>query len=225
MKKETGFLIFIKQPRPGEVKTRLGEAIGDRASAELYRDFVETSLRRFQRIAYANCTAYYHPPEEERFFRDWLGGGVKYEPQCEGDLGVRLMHGFERMLTRYHRVIALGTDSPDLPLDYLEKACSSLDEHDIVFGPAEDGGYYLVGMTAPHPGIFEGIEWSSDRVLSQSLHRCESLGLSVAHTPLWYDIDRLEDLNRLCQSRDEDVLQMLARHSNSLDKLSADYSA
>jgi len=94
-------------------------------------------------------------------------------------------------------VIAINTDGPSLPVDYLTDAVQTLEKVDLVLGPGEDGGYYLVGMKQPRPEIFKDIPWSTREVLSQTLKKVETLNLTTDQTPYWYDVDILPDLLRL----------------------------
>jgi hypothetical protein len=96
-------------------------------------------------------------------------------------------------------VCLLNADSPTLPVAYLVAAATLLAAPGdrIVLGPATDGGYYLIGMKRPHPGLFEGVAWSTDQVMAQTLERAESLGLGVALLPTWYDVDDAETLRML----------------------------
>lgn len=210
---QTSLFVFVKKPTPGEVKTRLGEAIGFENAAYLYQGMAETCLKRFQRIINMNCTVYFDPPEEARFFYDWFGGEVSYLPQCTGGLGQRLQHGFAKILKDSDTAIALGSDSPDLPMEYLHDAARELISHDVVIGPAKDGGYYCIGMRRTIPELFDGIHWSTEQVFLETLKRCESLGLSVYTAPVWSDVDYKEDLVRLCDSQDEDVKQFIQKQA------------
>ena len=97
----------------------------------------------------------------------------------------------------YPRVIVLDSDSPTLPATYIERADRLLDSHDLVVGPSEDGGYYLVGLRQPRPELFRGIAWSTRHVTAQTLDRAAEFGLSVAILPAWYDVDTGADLERL----------------------------
>ena len=118
--------------------------------------------------------------------------------QPDADFGARLAHAFKTALAdgAQHPVL-IGTDSPTLPSHLLSVAHGALATHDVVLGPADDGGYYLLGMNATHPALFEGIAWSTDRALTQTLERARSAGLSVFLLPAWYDIDTGRDLERL----------------------------
>lgn len=199
------FLIFVKYPCEGRVKTRLAESIGSKAAVLLYRDFVSICLQRYQQIHTADCTIYFDPTEEEDAFRRWLGSKFHYLSQPPGDLGERLRAGVENQLKYYSRVIALGTDSPDLPLEYLELAADALLTNPLVIGPAQDGGYYLIGLNQFIPVLFRDIPWSTHLVFEKTLEKARSAYLTPIILPEWYDIDTLSDLRRFEKSNDWSV--------------------
>ena len=97
----------------------------------------------------------------------------------------------------YKRVVIVGTDTPSLPLERYQQALTALDSHDLVLGPALDGGYYLIGLKQPQPELFTGIAWSTDRVLAATQEKAARLGLKTALLPLWRDVDTVEDLKAL----------------------------
>jgi hypothetical protein len=97
----------------------------------------------------------------------------------------------------FTRVVAVNSDGPTLPAEYIEQAVELLTDSDVVLGPAEDGGYYLIGMRQTQPGLFADIAWSSSRVAAQTLERAAALGLTVAQLPSWYDVDTPAELERL----------------------------
>jgi hypothetical protein len=104
----------------------------------------------------------------------------------------------EKLINKgYKKAFAINSDGPSLPPDYLHQAVRSLDDRDLVLGPSEDGGYYLVGVKRHLPDMFIGITWSTSHVLSQTLSKASNLGLRVALLPEWYDIDTWEDFVRL----------------------------
>ena len=110
----------------------------------------------------------------------------------------------------------IGSDSPTLPVEYVESAFRLLRESDVVLGPTEDGGYYLVGASRNAVGIFQNIEWSTSRVWEQTVARLHELQLSYQSLPQWYDVDELADLVRL---RDE--LRELSSDNVALNALAA----
>jgi len=95
------------------------------------------------------------------------------------------------------QALALNSDGPTLPATYLQQAMEQLNRAEVVLGPSQDGGYYLIGLKRPQPGLFVDIEWSSERVTAQTLARAEAMGLRVALLPPWYDVDTAADLVRL----------------------------
>jgi rSAM/selenodomain-associated transferase 1 len=112
-----------------------------------------------------------------------------------------MKHAFETMFARgYHHVLIVGTDVPSLPLKHYQEALGLLDTHDLVLGPALDGGYYLIGLNKPTPALFENIPWSTDRVLSLTREKADSLGVRTALLPAWRDIDTIDDLNTLIET-------------------------
>lgn len=205
----TAFLIFAKRPETGKVKTRLGQSIGMDSAAKLYHEMTKTCVKRYRRIASADCILYYDPPEEKAFFEEEFGQVALCIPQPPGGLGERLAAGFKTCLKSYHNVIALGTDSPDLPLEHLEAAIQALAKHDVAIGPANDGGYYFIGMSRFLSQLFEDIDWSSGRELSQTLQKCDAMALRVFQAPIWRDIDEQADLEALLQSNDPDIVAMI----------------
>ena len=120
--------------------------------------------------------------------------------QGEGDLGARLSHILMNALPDPERVVFIGADSPSLPLSYLEGAVSSLARHDVVIGPSDDGGYYLIGVSGHHLCLFNDIAWSTSVVFEQTLARASAAGLKVDLLPGWFDVD---DYAGLCRLRRE----------------------
>jgi hypothetical protein len=114
------------------------------------------------------------------------------------DVGRCLRVAIARLLRAgFSPVVAVNSDGPTLPARYIEQAVERLSGSDVVLGPAEDGGYYLVGVRQEQPGLFANIEWSSPRVRAQTLERAAALGLNVAELPAWYDIDTPAEFERL----------------------------
>jgi uncharacterized protein len=186
--------LFAKTPIPGLVKTRLAPSLSAVQSADLYRCML---LDTIARTASLPCDTFIFYDGDQQFFSQ-AAPSSQLIPQKGDHLGSRLEHAFAAMGALGYEVCAvIGTDAPDLPLDYIEEAFSSLAAgSDVVFGPAEDGGYYLVAQNGICATLFEDIPWSGDRVLEQSLERAGAAGLSVALLPPWYDVDSFEDLYR-----------------------------
>jgi rSAM/selenodomain-associated transferase 1 len=139
---------------------------------------------------------WFTPKEARTLVRDWLAdlAVAEYRAQPAGTLGSRLIAAF-----RHHfqagarRVILMGSDCPGVDVPLVSKAFGSLKEHDLVLGPAQDGGYYLIGLQRPEPRLFRRVSWSTDSVLAQTLLRARRLGLRSAILPTLRDIDTPED--------------------------------
>lgn len=194
-------LVFVKYPEPGKVKTRLASAIGAELAAQLYSEFIRATFSFAQQIEAATSFVTFTPAEKERVLREYFPGPFQWFAQIDStDLGARIHHAIRRVQqSGYSHILTIGTDSPSLPTDYLEQAAAALQTHDLVLGPATDGGYYLIGLKSlPPPELFTGIDWSTERVLHQTLTRAEQLRMSVHLLPSWYDVDDLATLRRFC---------------------------
>ncbi len=198
MPTDFALLTFVKYPEPGKVKTRLAAAIGAEPACDLYRYFIELTLAKARLVPHVARYVAFSPVERLNDFREMFDDDACWFPQAAlPDLGERIHHAVQAVLAHGHRgVLTIGSDSPSLPLEYLEKAAAALVDHDLVLGPAEDGGYYLIGLkSAPHV-LFEDIAWSTALVLEQTLAAAGRAGLSVFLLPEWYDIDDLHTLRK-----------------------------
>ncbi|HEU0093006.1 MAG TPA: TIGR04282 family arsenosugar biosynthesis glycosyltransferase [Vicinamibacteria bacterium] len=189
--------VFVKEPRPGAVKSRLAAALGAEAAAEVYRAIAEEAMRRTapRRDEYDRIVAF-DPPSAGATIGEWLGvtAGALL-PQPTGDIGLRMERVFDELFRRGARRVALiGTDVPALSREDVRGALESLDDHDVAVGPATDGGYYLLALKRPEPELLRDVPWSTPDVLTTTLDRAARLGLSVR--VLWTigDVDTIEDL-------------------------------
>ena len=189
-------LIFVKEPVPGQVKTRLAAEIGADAACQVYQRCVERTLERLS-ILRNEITLCVEPADSTDRIRMWLGSAWPVLTQRGTTLGERLTDAIGRTVTEgVHRIVVIGTDSPWLDHMRIEEAFSAIERADLVLGPTVDGGYYLVGLPKSAPGFFSGISWSTNQVLNQTLANARTLGMTVALLPEGYDIDRLTDLQR-----------------------------
>jgi len=189
-------LIFVKTPQPGRVKSRLARTIGEVHATELYKRFV---LDILERLSDLDCAVqiWFTPGEQAARLQEWLGSVWSYQPQVGADLGARLGHAFQSAFAQgYERVVAIGSDSPDLPLVFLQSALLALENHDAVLGPSADGGYYTIGFRASRflPAVFEDIPWSTKAVLATTLARLRQFQRTLLELPVWYDVDTIETL-------------------------------
>ncbi len=191
---------MVKEPAPGRVKTRLCPPLTPKQAADLYACFLLDKMAQVRRVRAAAPYLAYTPREAEGFFRDLSGDTFSLVPQEGKDLGDRLGHLTTRLLTAGHPgVVIIDSDTPNLPDQYLTDAveCMGNGRADAVFGPAEDGGYYLVGLRFPAPALFQGVAWSTAVVLKQTLSKAASTGLRVHLLLRWFDVDTGTDLERL----------------------------
>lgn len=186
--------IFAKMPVPGQVKTRLLPSLSPEQSADLYRCMLLDTVTRVSTLCFDTFLFY---DGEEEYFRK-IAPGARIIPQQGNDLGSRLENAFSAVSSLgYTACSVIGTDAPDLPLSYVEESFKQMQGGaDVVFGPAEDGGYYLVAVKGSYGDLFKEIPWSSADVLQSSLDRARSGGLSATLLPSWYDVDSIEDLYR-----------------------------
>lgn len=194
-------LFFVKYPEKGQVKKRLSMRLGEDVTAELYRNFVLDSLSALEKCG-VQFLVYFHPPDSQKKFIEWLGKGYTYMPQQGDDLGQRMRNGFINMFDKnYQGVIIIGSDSPDLPGAFIDEALVSLQTHDVVIGPSFDGGYYLIGFKHDVflPEAFDGIRWGTETVFSETITIVKNEGLRLYLLPRWNDIDTYNDLEGLIE--------------------------
>jgi len=195
--------IMARVPVAGRVKTRLCPPLTSDQAARLARCFLLDRVEQLGAIADASPVVAFTPADLEAELRRLLPGDVRLVPQEGADLGARLDRILTGLLVESGAgAIAIDTDSPTVPTDYLRQACAHLARAtaDIVLGPSEDGGYYLIGLRQPAPDLFREMPWSTAAVLDETVTRTRRLGLRLALLPPWFDVDRGEDLGRLRES-------------------------
>jgi rSAM/selenodomain-associated transferase 1 len=186
-------LVFLKNPQPGAVKTRLAATIGPEEAARLYRHWIALVLQQLQPLRNTVHLVGLFAGGGINDFQEWHTLVHDWREQSDGDLGRRLERAFETGHGLGSPVVAVGTDCLELSADLVSQAFAALSDHEAVFGPANDGGYYLVGTARPLPGFFTAIRWSSQHTLADHLARCRQHGWSVALLPVRHDIDTWED--------------------------------
>lgn len=182
-------LIFTKGTDFGQVKTRLRPFLADRQSMDLHLAFLQDTLEKIKSL---NLDGYLYVVGNSNFH---FSMAYPILQQSGPDLGSRLKNAFEMQFKNYDRIVVIGTDSPDLPLERIQEAVQSLQNHDAVIGPTEDGGYYLLGLSKMIPAVFENIPWSSDQVFQKTLERLQGNKIHILEKH--YDVDVIEDLLKL----------------------------
>ena len=198
--KTIAVVVMAKAPVPGQVKTRLVPPLTPEQAALLAQGLLQETVKLVCSLKGIQAIVSVAPAERLTEVQHLLDCPIQLIPQSEGDFGARLAEVFRHAFSNgTHGVIALGADHPNLPKRYLLQAIATLKsgEDRVVLGPTEDGGYYLIGMTRPHPELFERIPWSTSEVARVTRERAKALGLAVVLLPPWFDIDRPEDLSRL----------------------------
>ncbi len=181
-------IVFLKAPREGQVKTRLAESIGAPAATAAYRQLVETLLSALEPLSEVQLC--FSPPDAQVEIQNWLRRDWTAIPQTDGDLGQRLQGAFETAFeTGAQRVVVIGSDCPTVTPDDIQNAWEALKTHEVVLGPASDGGYWLIGLRQPQPALFRQMIWSTDTVLVETLERARRLQLSVHLLREQTDID------------------------------------
>ncbi|MDA0204050.1 MAG: TIGR04282 family arsenosugar biosynthesis glycosyltransferase [Acidobacteria bacterium] len=194
----TTLAVFAKRPIPGQVKTRLTPALSPEAAASLYWAMVEDTWASASKLPNVDLRLFVDQPWEGF---NTLAGGRPVQLQTESNLGSRMLSCLQILTsTNFNRSVIIGTDSPTLPPGHIQAAFALLqNDNDAVLGPAEDGGYYLVGCRRPHPDMFRGVAWSSDETLAQTRSAFDAQGYQTHLTPLWHDVDVIEDVWRLAK--------------------------
>lgn len=204
MRKSTGneaasaLVVMARYPEPGRVKTRLARTYGNERTCRLYLAFLQDLASRFGR---QRRPLIWMVEPAVGDFASLLPGPVVCLPQRGETLADRMYDCFVRLLGssyRFEKILLIGSDMPHIRAEWIAQAEEWLDGTDVVLGPTDDGGYYLVGMRAPHD-VFRGIEMGRETVRAQTLQRVEELGLTRRELPRSFDIDEPADLERLAQ--------------------------
>ncbi len=189
--------ILAKYWQPGAAKTRLATRWGPGRAAEIHRAMLECLLGRLSNQG-DRRTLVFWPPDRRAEFAHVAGAAWELAPQVPGDLGARIAAVLaESVATLGNRALVLGSDSPSVPLQYLETAWAALETHALVLGASQDGGYYLIGARGAVPEVFSSIDWGTPAVWSQTTAAAQAQSIPYAILPAWYDVDEPADLERL----------------------------
>lgn len=190
-----GLIVFVKNPKQGEVKTRLAASIGDKEALDVHLKLVEytRSVTRFveaqPHVFYSN----YIQDDDE-----WVPTDYEKHLQHGDDLGQCMRNAFEKLFDLgYEKLIIIGSDCPELTSDVVNDAFRQLDNCDVVIGPSRDGGYYLLGMKELIPELFENKDWGSETVFDQTLQDLQNRKLIWHEMPIFRDVDTEDDLYKM----------------------------
>ena len=209
MKKEV-VLVFQRNEVLGKVKTRLAAGVGEELAMEIYRYLLNKTYLAFKEIT-VPVTTYF----SEFIPENPIHSAENKQLQVGGDLGERMRNAFVAHLeSGMEKVVLIGTDCPSLEGTHILQAFEALEHSDLVLGPARDGGYYLIGMKRRADFLFEGITWSSELVLSQTLTLAAEQGLQSSLLPILEDIDSPEDWERYC-SQNGDLPYLSSYHQQN----------
>ncbi len=199
MHNKAALLVMAKRPYPGRTKTRLMPTFSAAEAAQLYACFLQDIIVLAQSVPNVTPFIAYTPTNEAAYFRE-------YFPDCAliAQRGETLNERLEDVLSTcwqqgFAMVCAMNSDSPTLPADYLAQAFVALEkeETDVVLGPCEDGGYYLIGWKRPYPRLIRDVTMSTDHVLQDTLTIAKEMNLRVHLLPGWYDVDTAVDVARM----------------------------
>lgn len=186
-------LIFTRNPELGKAKTRLAKTVGDETALDIYKFLLERTRDEAIQVA-ADKAVYYSVKVRENDI--WDAALFQKHQQKGADLGHRMQHAFEQgFKAGYEKVIIVGSDLYDLSSKNIDYAFETLDQHDVVLGPAEDGGYYLLGMKTLHASVFHNKEWGTSTVRADTLADLKSQNVKLLATK--NDIDLYEDIESI----------------------------
>lgn len=187
--------LIFRTPEYGKVKKRLASQVGNEKALLAYTLMLSATIQNISVLKDIDIFGFYDGRFPEEISKK--GCFKKIIPQKGKDLGKKLLEAIKYLFNEgYNRIALMGTDSPDLPIDYIKDAFKKLDNFDLVIGPSEDGGYYLIAMKKPMKFIFQDIPWGTRNVLNKTLKIAEKNRVSSFLLPEWYDIDTLDNLER-----------------------------
>jgi rSAM/selenodomain-associated transferase 1 len=186
-------IIFAKAPLKEHAKTRLAGHLTDEERLNFYESLLKGTVNKLTGLEGIDTLICYWPVDANNYFMQF---GLKMYPQSDGDIGIRMFNALKKIFDiGYKKAVLVGVDVPEISSETTLTAFKMLDKKDIVFGPALDGGYYMIGMKRPLLEIFEGIDWSTEATLRQSMEKASEQSYSLAFTETLLDIDTPDDLN------------------------------
>ena len=201
MKRTDALILLAKAPIPGQVKTRLCPPLTGKEAAVLYACLLEDTAAEMARLRRVHRYLFFSPPGSEGFFRRDPFSVFEPLPQSGGNLGERMANAFRTAFERgFARAVLVGADCPVLSASLVRAAFRELSSSaGAVFGPSDDGGFYLIALSSNAPSLFRGVDWGTASVLSEVSLRCRTAGIPYALLPLGFDIDTVDDVTALAR--------------------------
>jgi uncharacterized protein len=203
--KNKQLIVFIKAPLPGQCKTRLIPYLSAKQASEFYKTLVINCFKNISPLDKAGVKtqnntdiAIYTWPDIDNSFIKTLASkyNTSLHLQQGNNLGERMHHAMQHSLQHYKSCVLIGSDCPGININYINQAFSTLSQHDMVLGPAQDGGYVLIGANKINPELFTGINWGSEKVLQQSLNNASAAQYKTGQLTTLWDIDTPADYIR-----------------------------
>ena len=196
-KKSNKLLIFTKSPILGEVKTRLQPDYSPEQSLSVHKKLMLNTLELTNNLKDFDVELCCTPSRNTSFFLECEKNfPISLNNQEGANLGERMAFSLSVSLQTYEKVVVIGTDCPDIDVDYITQAFTALNQNDAVIGPASDGGYVLLGLTKFSMELFTDISWGSNKVFTQTKNVFENLSWSLKELGIMHDLDRPEDLHK-----------------------------
>ncbi len=190
---DNALILFARDPVLGKVKTRLSPFLQEDVILKLYTCFLQDSLDNIRQVENADRFVGVAPSNESGFFNGASDSDIRLFVQEGKELGDKMRRAIQdRFAEGYKKVVIIGSDSPSLPVSYIDRALDS--DKNLVLGPSTDGGYYLIGMRGKVVEVFDGVAWGTETVLRETCERLMQSKTELELLPIWYDIDSPEDL-------------------------------
>jgi rSAM/selenodomain-associated transferase 1 len=197
MNKKNTWIMFVKAPRLGMVKTRFQPQLTPEQALALYRAMAEDLVAKFRKATKFDLQIHFWPPDGGEEIRQWLGDDLVFTPQQEGDLGWKMHRAFAYAFQQgYRKAVIIGSDLPMLNQFHIQEAFWQLETHDAVLGPTDDGGYYLIALKTLHPELFADVSWSTEQVFSQTMENARRANLRIALLKKEADLDTFPDVRK-----------------------------
>jgi rSAM/selenodomain-associated transferase 1 len=195
--KDTAIIVFTRFPVEGKVKTRLAKNVGNKFAVSFFRACAEHTFKELLKVKEMGSDLFLFCSVENEIeqLMKWAGNNFKYYSQQGSNLGIKMYNAFNTVFKKgYKKAIIIGTDAPDISTNIMQSAISALDNYSVVIGPANDGGYYLLGFKSKLIDLFSGIEWSTDSVFDNTIEKLNNSEINYFMLDELTDIDTVEDL-------------------------------